>query len=790
MLEQPKWKKDMETEIIREWENLSFYKFDPKSEKPVFSIDTPPPYVNTPVHIGHAATFSIMDMIARFRRMIGFNVLFSLCFDRNGLPIEMATEKRFGVSLSQTSREKFLEMCKQVLEENSLESIDSFKRLGISFNSWSLGTEIGSTYYTDSPEYRALTQATFIDLWNKGLIYEAERITNWCPGCQTTLADAEIEYVEKPTLFNEIVFKVKETDEKIVIATTRPELICTCSMIIFHPKDERWKHLDGKTGITPIYEKEVPIKAHPIADPKKGTGLVMMCSAGDLSDVRFFREMSLKPIIAINRDGTMNEHAGFLNGLNIKDARAKMIEELKKHDLLVGQKEMIHRTPVCERSKHEIEFISMSELYLKQMEFKDEIKKIANKINFYAPESKQILLDWINSISMDWPISRRRYYATEVPLWYCKKCGEPIVPEKGKYYQPWKEPAPVEKCPHCGCDEFRGEERVLDTWFDSSISPLYILGYRRDKEFFEKAVPCTLRPQGKEIVRTWLYYTLLRGYLLIGKPMFKDVWIHYHIIDGKGRKMSKSLGNIIDPHEILKMFGAEPFRLWCVTEGNLTKTDLRCSFERIEGASKTLNKLWNIARFISQFEVVDSPSRLVPTDRWIIKELNMLLEYSRRGFEKYDFHTPMKKAKHFLWETFASHYIELVKNRAYNTQKLFSAEEQKSALFTLHYCLKTLLKIVHPIIPFITYIILKDLYDELPLSFPQPFPVEDIQIKKEEIEGLNKTIWKAKKDNKLSLREPVSKLIIPEKFKIFEKDLKVMHNVKEIEYGNEINVIL
>ncbi len=781
-LKDKNWAKEFEQPIYEEWKKHPF-TFNKASEKPVYSIDTPPPYVNTPIHMGHAATYTIMDMIARFRRMIGFNVLFPLGLDRNGLPIEMAAEKKFKKKFNEVSREEFIEMCKNVLEESSAESLDSFLKLGHSYSSWKIGTGLGEIYQTDSPDYRQLTQETFIDLWNKGLIYEDDRINNYCPGCQTTIADAEIEYKDLPTFFNDIIFKVKETGEEIIIGTTRPELVCTCGMVIFNPDDERYQHLEGKTAITPLFNKEVKIMAHPMAEIDKGTGLVMMCSAGDTSDIRFFREMNIPPVIAINIDGTMNEHAEFLKGLKVKDARKNMIEMLKETNLLVKQTAVTHRTPICERSKDPIEFINMKEFYLKQVEFKDKILAESEKINFFAPESRQIFIDWVNSISIDWPISRRRYYATEVPVWHCKDCGEVIVPAKGKYYQPWKEKSPI-KC-KCGSDKSEGDVRVLDTWFDSSISPLYILKYERDHDFFAKNSRCSLRPQGKEIVRTWLYYTVFKCYLLTGKHIFKDVWIHHHILDEKGAKMSKSVGNVIDPQEILKRYGAEPFRLWCAIEGNLDRQDFKCSYERVDGAGKTLTKLWNVAKFVSMFPKPEGKIELLETDKWIISEMNSIIREARARYEKYDFHNPAAALKNFLWETFASHYLELVKGRAYNDSKRFTKEQQNGALFTLHYCLENMLKLLSPIIPFITYRI----YNELEgknihvEEFPKPLEQEAVEFTKEELTDLNSQIWKAKKDNSLSLKAEITEITLPDKFKKIEKDLTEAHSIKKISYG-------
>jgi valyl-tRNA synthetase len=792
VIEEKRWSKEFEREIYEKWKEEGAYEFDKNSEKPVYSIDTPPPYSNTPVHVGQATTYVLMDMFARFKRMTGYNVLFPLGLDKNGLPIEMATEKKFGIRLADIPREECIRLCRRVLEEAGTETVESFLRMGIGFNSWRFGTGLGEIYETDSEDYRALTQETFIDLWNKGLIYEDKKITNYCPGCQTTIADAEILYKEEPTTFNYIIFKVKETGEEIIIGTTRPELVCTCGMVIFNPQDERYQHLDGKTAITPIFEKEVPIQAHPMADMEKGTGLVMMCSAGDTTDIRFFIEMELEPVIAINRDGRMNENAGFLKGLPIKEAREKMIEKLREEGLLVKQEKIVHRTPICERSKDDIEFIEMREFYLKQLDFKEDVKKLAKEMNFFAPRSRQILLDWIDSIKIDWPISRRRYYATEVPVWHCKGCGRVIIPEKGRYYRPWKDPCPVESCPGCGSKEFEGDQRVFDTWFDSSITPLYILKYSRDEEFFEKNSPCSLRPQGKEIVRTWLYYTILKDYLLTGKGIFRDVWINYHIVDEKGRKMSKSIGNVIDPKDILDRFGAEPFRLWAAIEGNLVKTDFRCSFERIEGARKTLTKLWNVARFISMFPVSGTEAKLTDSDKWIIEELNELISFTKERYEIYDFHNPALKIKHFIWETFASHYIELVKNRAYNQDGKFSEEEQNGAISTLNYCLDVVLKLLAPIIPMLTYKIYYEIRGEDIhfTDFPRVKERHRVGFTTEELTGLNSYIWKLKKENGLSLKTPVEEVVLPEKFKNIARDLVEMHGIKKVRYGKELRAKL
>jgi len=777
-LKEKQWDKKIEEVMLKKWQEEKLYKFNKKSKKPLYSIDTPPPYVNTPIHIGHAYTYVWQDIMARSRRMMGFNVLFPIGLDKNGLPIEVMAEKTFNIKMHETPREEFIKKCKEMLEKAGDISLDSFKRLGLSCNEWEVKYEIGGRYDTDDSEYRRLTQETFIQLWHKGLIYEDVKPTNYCPICKTAIADAEVEYKEGKTKLNYIKFKVKETGKEIVIATTRPELLCSCKIILFNPEDDRYKDLEGKHAIIPIYGGEVEIRPHPYAKPEFGTGLVMICSFGDYSDVRILRELDIEPTYAIDPDGLMNENAGMLKGLSVEDARAVIIEELKKQNLLVKQEEIDHREPVCWRSKNPIEFVPLKEFYLKQVDFIPQLLKAADEMRFFAPESKQILIDWINSISIDWVLSRRRYYGTEIPLWYCKSCGYVYVPEPGKYYQPWKEKPPIDKCPKCGGKEFKGEERTFDTWFDSSSSEVYILGYLWDKNFFKKHFPCTMRPQGKEIVRNWLYYTLLKSIHLYGKPPFKECWIHMHVVDEKGEKMSKSLGNVIDPQEILQKYGAEAFRIWSCLEGDITHGDIRCSFARIEGTSKFLTKLWNVARFISMFPQVDK-AKLTDTDKWILDELVLLVERVKRNYQNYEFSEAANDIRNFVWNIFASHYLEMVKVRAYGEG--FSKEEQEGAWFTAHEVLKNVLKLLAPIIPFMTDYIWREVYSSKSIhleSLPKLNYRFGLESYTQKIIDFNSAVWKQKKDKGLSLKAEIA-IKVPEELKMFKKDLVKMHNIIE-----------
>ncbi|MEX2017388.1 MAG: valine--tRNA ligase [Candidatus Pacearchaeota archaeon] len=784
------WNPEIEKEIVEKWKNSEMFKFNFKTKKKIYSIDTPPPYVNAPIHMGHVVTYCYMDFFARYKRMKGFEVLFPLGLDRNGLPIEMAAEKKFNISPFKMGREEFLLKCKEILENTSSETEDTFAKLGISFTSYKKGDHIGAVYLTDSPEYRKMTQATFIELYKKGLIYEDTRINNWDTRLQTTIADSEIEYKDIETMFNHVKWKVKETKEEIQIGTTRPELICTCAAVIFNPDDKRYKHLQGKTAITPLFGKEVPIMAHKFASQEKGTGLAMMCSAGDLSDIQFFREQRIKPLIAIEKNGQMNRHAGPLNGLKVKEARERVINDLREHGLLAKQEKILHRTPVSERSGAEIEFIEMPEYYLEQLNMRSKMKDIAERINFFPETSKKILLDWIDSIAIDWPISRRRFYATSIPVWNSELKGEKIIAlaKPGAYYEPWKEKPKnnfevYKKGKKIGtvkdfAVEWQGEERVFDTWMDSSISELVILKYMEDKKFFKKAYPCSLRPQGKEIIRTWLYYTLLRGYFETGKPAFRDVWIHQHIVDSEGNKMAKSKGNVIDPQKLLKEYGGEAIRFWASVEGDLSKQDLKCSEERIRAEVKTLTKLINVSKFVMMFKKPKTKPKLSPLDNLFINYIDKLTLKIDKCYDEYDFYTPAIKLRTFLWDLFASNYIEIVKARAYNNDKKFARWESDSAKFTLHYLLERFLVLSHPIIPQITSVILaKKGINFLRLEFPKPKKIEFNSALIDKIIDFNSKIWKEKNEKGISLRNEIEGIEIPEELKLFEKDLKTAHNL-------------
>jgi valyl-tRNA synthetase len=769
-LEVTAWDPKVELEVRQLWDSENIYDFRlQKNKNRNFSVDNPPPYPSgKPWHPGALTQYAQIDVISRAARMRGLSVLYPVGIDRNGLPVEIYAERKYRVQMRKTPREEFINLCKYALDDLEAYMVDLMKRLGVS-------GDYKNKYRTDSEDYRKLTQWSFIEMWKKGLIYVANRPNNYCIDCNTTIADAEIDYEELPTYLITNRFKVKETNHEIAVATTRPELLVACQMIVVHPDDSRYKRLAGKTAIVPIYNKEVPIRTHRSVDPKFGSGAVMVCSYGDYNDVMLFREFKLTEIVAIDLDGKMTEITGKYAGMSVKDARSQIIQDLQESKVAVKTEQIQHRTPLCERSHTPIEIIPMEEYYLKQLEFRVKLKKLAKKIDFHPEMNRQILTNWIDSLTTDYPISRRRYYATEIPVWYCTKCGTPHLPKPGKYYRPWRDPAPFKRCKKCGNTKFVGETRTFDTWMDSSLSPLYITKYLKNKRFHQLTYPVMIRTQGKDIVRTWLYYSLLRCYLLTGRAPFKHAWIGGLGQDAQGRAMRKSLGNFVDPEPLLDKYGSDAFRFWGSSEASLG-FDFRLSEDRIAGVGKFLTKLWNTARFISSFPQ-PKVAKLTPTDKWALAKLADLIQECVSGYEEFNAFVVATKVREFLWNVFASHYIEMAKGRAYGDG--VTKEEQEAAWYTLHEILRGTLLLLAPITPYLTDYVWRKVYGGGSIHlerFPKPKDFRINEKVSQSILAFNTQLWKVKRDKGLALKDPVNAKI-PSALKPYEKDLMRMHHI-------------
>ena len=782
-----RWGPDPENFILQLWsrEGIRKDKIDPLKDEKYVIIDTPPPYPSGRWGVAQAGHYAQIDMVARGLRLLGYKVFVPFYADRNGLPAEVTVEKKYGILAHEIAkdpegREKFLSMVKKVLDDYEADMVRIWGRLGCWFNYIKQGT--------DSPEYRRVTQATFLEMWRRGLIHESEKPVAWCPRCRTSLSEAEIEFKRVKGKLYYLKYRVAETGDDLIIATTRPELLNGCEAVIYNPGDSRYKHLKGKHAVIPLYEKVIPIIESTYANPEFGTGLAMMCSYGDTRDIWFFREKKLNPTVLINPDGTMNEYAGFLKGLKVEKAREVAANKLEENGFLAKVEEIEHEVPVCWRCKTPIEFIHVKEYFLKQLDFKDKILKVADEMEFVPEEHKVKFIEWVKSLSMNWPISRTRFYGTEIPIWRCNACGNMILGEEGKYVQPWKDDPPVNICSSCGApkSELVGEKRTFDTWFDSSISVLYITGWLKNRETALKALEHTLRPQGYEIIRTWLYFSVLRVWLLTGKPPFKWVRISGMGLDAKGRAMHKSLGNIIYPMPFIKKYGADAFRYWAATASKLG-SDYRWSENLVRTGLSFATKLVNIGRYISLFnEPNDCSYREI--DKAMLSYASEIARKVASAYEKLDVYKPSTEVYELAWNVFASNYLETVKARAYGGSNYLEGEV-RAARCTLHKVYRLIIKLISPIMPFVADYVWRKMYSGKGVHY-ETLTSEELNYREGNSQlikyllAINSGVWKYKKQNGLKLKESLNAILyIPKEAMGVEKDLKDLHKISEVVVG-------
>ncbi len=670
--------KAIEEKWLKLWDE-SMYYFDWNSKKPHYIIDTPPPYPTGSFHLGNALNWCYIDFIARYKRMKGYEVMFPQGWDCHGLPTEVKVEEIYGISKNDVPREEFRRLCREFTMKNIEKMRSTMKRLGFSID-WS------KEYITMLPEYYSKTQLSFVKMYKKGLIYKDYHPVVFCPRCQTTIALAEIEYRKGKTKLNYVRF-----GEDVVIATTRPELIPACVAIAVHPEDERHKHLVGKEVEVPLFNYKVPIIADEDVDPNFGTGIVMICTFGDKQDVRWWKKHNLPLRAVLNKDGRLNDLAGKYKGLTTREAREKILEDLEREGRLIKQEEIEQNVGVCWRCKTPVEIIAENQWFVKVE--KEKIIENARRIRWVPEHMLQRLIDWVESMEWDWVISRQRIFATPIPVWYCKNCGEIIVAEEEWLPVDPTKDKPKKPCPKCGGNDFEGETDVLDTWMDSSITPLVICGWPDLKEY-----PTHLRPQGHDIIRTWAFYTILRSLALVGDIPWYEIVVNGMVLGEDGRKMSKSLGNVISPEEIVENYGADALRQWVAT--GVIGEDVAFSWKEIKSAYRFEQKFWSIVRFAT-LHLKEKPEfkaeLLRDTDKWILSKLMRLVRDVDRYMGEYRFDKALKAIRSFTWYEFADNYLEIVKNRLYSG----SEEEKIPARFTIYKVVETLIRLLAPITPFL-----------------------------------------------------------------------------------------
>jgi valyl-tRNA synthetase len=674
------------------WQQTELYQFDPNESRPRYIIDTPPPYPTGSIHIGHVLNWLYMDLLARWKRMQGYSVLFPQGWDCHGLPTEVKVEEIHGIKKNDVPRDEFREMCIDLTRENIQGMKTQMQRMGYS-QDWN------REYVTMTPEYKEKTQRSFLKMYHDGLIYRAVHPVNWCPRCETAIAFAEVDYQENETFLNYLEFPSSSNESGVPIATTRPELLAACVAVVVHPEDERYQHLTGKKVKVPLFDREVEIITDREVDPEFGTGAVMICTFGDKTDVMWVNRYNLDIIEAINEQGIMQDVCGKYAGLTLAECKQAIVNDLDKEGYLTRKEKVDQNVGLCWRCKTPIEILVKKQWFVAVKELNSQIEEAAENMDWMPEHMKTRLLNWTGNMDWDWCISRQRIFATPIPVWYCKSCGEVLLPSEDELPIDPTQTQPSTPC-KCGSTDFEGEIDVLDTWMDSSITPLVIAGWPSPE--YKDLFPATIRQQGHDIIRTWAFYTILRSLALTGEAPFQNVVVNGMVFGEDGHKMSKSRGNVIAPEDVVAEYGADALRLWAAN--SVPGSDVPFAWKDVQHGYKFLRKFWNAFRFVNMHLAGYSEEEiklesLKPLDKWILSGLNQLVAEVTQAMEEYNFAQARNHIQAYIWHDFCDDYIEAVKYRLYTDD---DGESKQAALYTLNTVIRTCLKLMAPFTPHFT----------------------------------------------------------------------------------------
>jgi len=732
--------KGLEDRLYEKWQKNKYFHAEVDYTRTPFTIVIPPPNITGQLHMGHALDNTMQDILIRFKRMQGYNALWQPGTDHASIATEVKIIEKLkeeGIDKNDLGREKFLKRAWEWKKEYGGRIVSQLKKMGSSCD-WDR-----ERFTMDEGCNRAVTEV-FVKMHKKGYIYKGSRIINWCPVCNTSISDAEVEYQEQAGHLWHIKYPVMNEDgtpsdtEFLTFATTRPETMLGDTAVAVHPEDERYAHLAGRSVLLPIMNRVIPVVTDTYVDREFGTGVVKITPAHDPNDFEVGKRHHLPVINVMNDDATINENGGKYQGMDRYEARKAIVEELERQGLLVKIEDYSHNVGTHDRCKTTIEpmvkeqwFVKMDELIKPAVEA---VKK--GEIRLVPERMEKIYYNWTDNIR-DWCISRQLWWGHRIPAYYCDKCGEVVV--AGEM------PA---VCPKCGCTHFTQDPDTLDTWFSSALWPFETLGWPQQTEDLKYFYPTDVLVTGYDIIFFWVIRMIFSGYEHMGEKPFKTVLFHGLIRDSQGRKMSKSLGNGIDPLEIIEKYGADALRLTLIT-GNAPGNDMRFYYERVENSRNFANKVWNASRFIlmnMEGKETAKPelSALQPVDRWILSKLNTLVRDVTDNMESFELGIAVQKVYDFIWDEFCDWYIEMVKPRLYNTD---DAVSQNAALWTLKTVLLDALKLLHPYMPFITEEIFCTLQSEeesiMISRWPEyadsrSFPKEekDIETIKEAVRGI------------------------------------------------------
>jgi valyl-tRNA synthetase len=803
--------KEAEPRLQKFWEENKIHEYHP-DDRESYLVDTPPPTVSGKMHMGHAFSYSQQDIVVRYQRMKGMNVFFPFGTDDNGLPTEKLVEKKKNILSTKMERSEFVRICNEFINEEKPKFITDWKQIGFS-------ADFTKSYSTINKHAQITAQASFIDLFKKEKIYNQESPVAWCVKCQTAIAQAEFENIEKQSHFNDIIFKSDE--KKLIISTTRPELIPACVALAYHPEDLRYQSFHDKKAQVPLFNYQVPFIQDSTVEKDKGSGLMMVCTFGDKEDVEKWHRHKLPLRIVFEKYGKMNELAKEFKGLKIEEARKLILEKLKDEGLLKDQKEIVHAANVHERCKTPIEFLKTKQWYIRVLEHKQELLDAGNKIRWFPEHMKIRYQHWVENLGWDWCISRQRHFGIPIPVWFEKDTHKIILPELDELPV---DPSNSKPKNHPNPENLIGEIDVLDTWATSSVSPEISRNWvsKGEYDITYQDYPMSLRPQAHDIIRTWLFYTIVKSLYHFNRIPWKDVVISGHAQDPHGKKMSKSLGNIIEPQEMIKKYSADALRFWAA--GNKLGDDLPFQEKDLLTGQKSVTKLWNASKFslmhLQDYKNPQMSKKLQSDfsghledfqqaevtqifDQWILSKLHKLIKSCTDNFEKYEYSRTRLDVDKFFWHTFCDQYLEIVKDRLYNPD-VRGIEERKSAQNSLYQTLNSILKLLAPIMPHITeeiyqlYFAEKEGKKSIHIS---SWPKCDKNLINEKIEltgdlgvDIINTVRKYKSDNQLSLKEELNSLTLISEEPDFQElinsikdDLQAVLKIKQIKFTGSTN---
>ena len=769
--------KKRENEIYKNWEENGYFKPVIDKDKKPFVISMPPPNVTAKLHIGHALDDTIQDILIRYHRMLGDPTLYVPGTDHASIATEVKVVeklKKEGKSKESLGREKFLEEAWKWKEEYGEKIVEQQRKLGLSCD-WQR-----ARFTMDEGCSKAVLEV-FERLYNEGIIYKGERLVNWCPECKTPISDIEVEYEEQKSNLWHIRYKIENSDDYVVVATTRPETMLGDTAVAVNPNDERYKDIVGKRVFLPIVNKYIPVVADRYVDMEFGTGVVKITPAHDPNDFKVGKRHDLEIINILNEDGTLNEKAGKYEGMTTLEAREEIVKELKDIGALVKIEPHVHNVGSCYRCHHTIEPYISNQWFVKMEELaKPAIEAVKNgDIKFIPKRFEKIYLNWMENIE-DWCISRQLWWGHRIPAYYCKECGKITVSKEH-----------ITTC-ECGGEVVQDED-TLDTWFSSALWPFSILGWPDNTEDYSYFYPNSVLVTGYDIITFWVSKMIFSGLHYTNKIPFENVYIHGLVRDSQGRKMSKSLGNGVDPIEVIENYGTDALR-FSLTQNISAGNDMRYMPEKLETARNFANKLWNAAKFVNMYIddiAVENVENFLPADKWILTKLSKLEKEVKDNLDKYELGVPLQKLYDFIWSDFCDWYIEIVKTRLYDKET--NPFSYSVAVWTLNHVLVQVIKMLHPYMPFITEEIYQNLHTDKNSIMKDMYPCDNYNFEKEtEIielflnmirnirnERLNSGINGSKKVNaQVYLKNENDKKL----FKLCEDYIKRLGYIENIEY--------